>query len=315
MTAGAIPQSALSPSQRAKRWTALSEQAERAAQTLPPLLVQAERIAQTVAFGVHGRRVTGPGDSFWQFRRYEPEDSATAIDWRQSAKSQHVYIREREWEAAQSVWFWRDGSPSMAFASPGGLPTKADRATVLLLAVATLLSRAGERVGALREGGETGSGRVALRKLAAAMADHGASKGDTPPVMGLPRFSSVVIAGDFFIEPAAFEGIVSRFAASGARGHVMQVVDPAEEDFPFEGRVRFESVEGFEARVIGRAQGLRDVYRTRFEAHRTELARIAQRFGWSFQAHRTDRPAASAVLGLYRRMSEDHRRGPGRRGS
>jgi uncharacterized protein (DUF58 family) len=314
VTATALSPGTPAHSTRAKRWTALSAQAERAAQSFPPLLVQAERIAQTVAFGVHGRRVTGPGDSFWQFRRYEPEDSSTAIDWRQSAKSQHVYIREREWEAAQSVWFWRDGSPSMSFASPG-IPSKADRATVLLLAIATLLSRAGERIGALREGGEAGSGRVALRKLGAAMADRDRSTADTPPVIGLPRFSSVVIAGDFFVEPSAFERIVSQFAASGARGHVLQVVDPAEEDFPFEGRVKFEPVEGFEARVIGRAQGLRDVYRTRFEAHRAELARIAQRFGWSFQPHRTDRPAESAVLALYRRMSEDHRRGPGRRGS
>lgn len=183
---------------RPGRWTALREQAEQAAKRFPPLLVQAERIAQTVAFGVHGRRVVGPGDSFWQFRRYEPEDSVSAIDWRQSAKSQHVFIREREWEAAQSVWMWRDGSPSMAYRSSDAVPTKLERASVLLLAAASLLVRGGERVGPLRPGGETSTGRVAVRKLAEHFGEDVAG-GDTPPPMALPRHSKVLAAGDFFV--------------------------------------------------------------------------------------------------------------------
>lgn len=290
---------------RPGRWTGLREQAERAAAHFPPLLVQAERIAQTVAFGVHGRRVTGPGDSFWQFRRYEPEDSVSAIDWRQSAKSQHVYVREREWEAAQTVWFWRDASASTNWRSDDRLPLKVERTSVVLLAVASLLSRAGERVGALGLG-ETGIGRVAVRRLAARLADD-SENGDTPPPVALPRHSTVLIGGDFFVEPARFESMVALFAAGGAKGHLIQVVDPAEEEFPYEGRVRFEGVEGLDASLVGRAQSLRAVYRTRFEAHRAELSRIAGRYGWSFQSHRTDRPAESAVLAVYRRLTDDRR--------
>ncbi len=123
----------------------------------------------------------------------------------------------------------------------------------------------------------------------------------------LPWPFQVLAAGDFFVEPAAFEKMVALFAASGARGHLIQIVDPAEEEFPYEGRVRFEGVEGLDASLVGRAQSLRTVYRTRFEAHREELHRIAARYGWSFMAHRTDRPAESAVLGLSRRLSDDRR--------
>jgi uncharacterized protein (DUF58 family) len=297
---------------RPGRWNTLREQAERAAASFPPLLVRAERIAQTVVFGVHGRRVTGPGDSFWQFRRYEPEDPASSIDWRQSAKSQHVFVREREWEAAQSVWFWRDGSASMAYRSSDALPTKIERASVLLLAMAALLVRGGERVGMLREEGETGTGRLALRKMAAEMSDMAVAGRDAPPAIELPRFSTVLAAGDFFVEPAMFEKTIAGFAASGARGHLIQVVDPAEEAFPFNGRVRFEAVEGLASTLIGRVQALRDVYRERFAAHRDELSRIARRYGWTMQTHLTDRPAESAVLAVYRRLSDDHRRGVGR---
>src|SRR5690606_39275398 len=121
----------------------LRQRAERLAGTLPPLLIEAERVAATVAQGVHGRRRVGTGETFWQFRQYHAGDAASSIDWRQSAKSQRAFVRETEWEAAQSVWLWRDLSPSMAFRSPPAADSKAARATLLLLATAALLVRGG----------------------------------------------------------------------------------------------------------------------------------------------------------------------------
>src|SRR6478672_4684015 len=116
---------------RPRAAAAVRDRAEQAAAALPPLLVAAERVATTVAQGVHGRRRVGQGETFWQFRQYEPGDAATRIDWRESAKSQRLYVRETEWEAAQSVWLWRDASPSMDYASTRGLPTKRERADLL----------------------------------------------------------------------------------------------------------------------------------------------------------------------------------------
>ena len=101
---------------------------------LPPLMVAADHLAASVSLGVHGRRKVGMGESFWQFRRYATTDALSRIDWRQSAKSQHLFVREREWEAAQTVWFWRDGGPGMAFKS--GSISKGERADLLLLALA-----------------------------------------------------------------------------------------------------------------------------------------------------------------------------------
>src|SRR3974390_2869979 len=113
--------------------TTLRERAESLAATLPALQVAAERLASAVSLGVHGRRKAGMGETFWQFRRYSSQDSSTLIDWRQSAKSQHLFVREREWEAAETVWFWRDGSLSMRFASQG--TKKNERAGLLTLAL------------------------------------------------------------------------------------------------------------------------------------------------------------------------------------
>ncbi len=147
----------------------LQYEAEALGAGLPPLLVDAERLAAAVSLGVHGRRKAGMGESFWQFRRYMPEDSSSAIDWRQSAKSQHLFVREREWEAAQSVWFWCDASAGMQFAS--GKVTKAERAKLLGLALASLLVRGGERVALYGDAHAPASSRAALRRIAHSLLD------------------------------------------------------------------------------------------------------------------------------------------------
>jgi uncharacterized protein (DUF58 family) len=139
----------------------LQEQSEQLAAALPPLLVAAERLGSAVSLGVHGRRKAGMGETFWQFRRHVSEDPASAIDWRQSAKSQHLFVREREWEAAEAVWMWRDGSAGMRFQSDWTKVSKIDRATVLSLALCALLVRGGERIALLGDGHGPASGRAA----------------------------------------------------------------------------------------------------------------------------------------------------------
>ena len=85
---------------------ALERDAHTIADRLPDLLLEADRISSTVAHGIHGRRRAGPGETFWQFRQYGSLDSATLIDWRRSASSDQLYVREREWEAAHTVLVW-----------------------------------------------------------------------------------------------------------------------------------------------------------------------------------------------------------------
>ena len=147
----------------------LHHQAEILAGSMPPLMVAANRVAATVSQGVHGRRQVGQGETFWQYRRYMAGDSAADIDWRRSAKSDPVFVRENEWEAAQSVWLWSDGSKSMRYRSDRKLREKAERADLLTLALAALLCRGGEHVAALGRHMVPTTGRVALHLMAEAL--------------------------------------------------------------------------------------------------------------------------------------------------
>ena len=283
---------------------ALRQRAEEAAARLPPLLVAAERVAATVAQGVHGRRRVGTGETFWQFRRYQPGDTIQRIDWRQSAKRQHVYVRENEWEAAESVWLWQDRSASMDYASSNALPEKAESAAVLTLALASLLVRGGERVALLGSGLPPSSGRAVLERLAATLVQPDAAERSLPAVETLPRHARAVLIGDFLSPAAEVEQVVRGFAGLGVRGHLMQVFDPAEETLPFSGRVRFEGLEGEGAALIGRVESVRADYARMIENHRAAIADIARAVGWTCGVHRTDHPPHTALLALFQALSQ-----------
>jgi uncharacterized protein (DUF58 family) len=275
--------------------------AEQLAATLPPLLVAAERVAATVAQGVHGRRRVGQGETFWQFRQYQAGDPVPRIDWRESAKSQRLYIRETEWEAAQSVWLWRDTSPSMDYASLRDLPTKRQRADLLTLALAALLVRGGERVALLGSGLPPSHGRAVLNRLALLIERGGGD--NLPAVEPLPRYAHVVLIGDLLAPLDQVHRTVGGLAARGVRGHLLEVLDPAEETLPFTGRVRFEGLEREHPILISRVETIREQYTDRLARHRDGLAAIARATGWTFSMHRTDRPPHTALLALYNALS------------
>jgi uncharacterized protein (DUF58 family) len=291
----------------------LRGRAEQAAAVLPPLLVAAERVAATVAQGVHGRRRVGQGETFWQFRQYEPGDAASRIDWRESAKSQRLYVRETEWEAAQSVWLWRDGSLSMDYSSAGYIggadwPTKRDRAELLLVALASLLVRGGERLTVLGSGMAPISGRLALSRAIELIGRERQERDSLPAFEPLPRAGQLVLISDFLAPLDAVNTALARFAAAGVKGHLLQIIDPAEEDLPFAGRVRFAGVEELDEVVLSRVESIREDYKGRFRQHRAGIAGIAGRLGWTCGAHRTDRPPELALLALYTALSGDRRR-------
>ena len=278
--------------------------AEELAAGLPPLLVAADRVAATVSQGVHGRRRVGQGETFWQFRQYHHGDSVQQIDWRQSAKTQSVFVRQTEWEAAQCVWIWRDASLSMGYRSRRRLPLKSERADLLVLALASLLIRGGEYVSLL--GAEIGpaTGRSALNQMALTIEHGQLSQTSLPPLQRVPRYARIVLFSDFFTSLDDIKAALEPYASGGVRGHLIQILDPAEEKLPFQGRVRFVGMENEGDVLLGRVEGVRENYGQTLENHRKGLDALVRSAGWTLITHRTDRPPESMLMSLYLLLSQ-----------
>lgn len=273
--------------------------AEIAVRSLPPLTLPANRLAISAGRGAHGQRKSGPGDSFWQYRPFVTGDTVSDIDWRRSARSDTHYVRQNEWETTQNVWLWCDSSASMRYRSKGQAETKLDRAITLALGAAILLAEGGERIGYLGSHMKPGGGNQAVRRVMEAIQLDRFSETPAVPEPGkIGRFSHVIIFGDFLDSEQAIRDRLATLAAHRVYGHLVHITDPAEEDFPFSGRVNFEGMEREASVMVSRAESVRGDYRRRMTAWRATLLALSRSMDWSYIHHTTDRPSHLALLGL-----------------
>src|ERR1700761_7476536 len=254
---------------------ALQHQAQNVAALLPPLLLEAERVASSVQQGIHGRRRAGMGESFWQFRRYTAGDAAQRIDWRQSARTDKLFIREREWEAAQNVYLWADHSGSMRYGSDRNLPTKTERAHVMMLALASLLLRGGEQVVWLSNDPVIARGKTGLKAIAARIELSGSAE-SVPPQIRIARNAHMILCSDFLMPPEELEKLMHYYAALNLRGALIHILDPAEVDLPFEGRLELQGCESEAPMLLANARALREQYRDRMVEHKERLRNYAE---------------------------------------
>jgi uncharacterized protein (DUF58 family) len=286
---------------------ALRSGAETLAAPLPPLLAAAEHLAANLILGAHGRRRSGLGDEFWQYRPLHAGDEARTIDWRRSARSDGLFVREKEWQAAQSVLMWVDRAQSMGFASTRDLPSKADRAATLALALGLLLIRGGERVGLTDLSTPPRSGQMQIIRLADALSrDHAEADFGAPEVRGMTSQSRAVFVSDFLGDIAEVETALTKAADKGVKGAILQVLDPQEEAFPFDGRTIFESMGGGMRHETMKAGDLRGRYLDRLAERKAALSDLARVTGWQYHCHHTDASATAALLWLYGAMERDH---------
>lgn len=286
--------------------TDLRARAETLGQSLPALLAEAELLAANVMLGEHGRKRAGLGDEFWQYRPAHQGDAARMIDWRRSARSDAHFVQTREWQAAQSISLWVDPAKSMGFTGSEKRASKADRARLLALATAVLLLRGGERVGLT---GDTPprAGRAQLLRLAQVLGgSDDAEEYGSPQTGGMVSHGRAVFLSDFLGNIEDVETALTMASDRGVRGALLQVLDPAEEEFPFDGRTIFESMGGTVRFESQRAGDLRGRYLARLAERKDKLTSLARAVGWHYHCHHTGQSAQSALLWLYQALQGGH---------
>jgi uncharacterized protein (DUF58 family) len=265
-------------------------------------MLEARRIANNVTHGLHGRRRAGSGENFWQYRRFVSGEPASRVDWRRSARDDHLYVRELEWEAAHTVWLWPDRSLSMAFASKDARDSKLERGLIVAFALADLLVAGGERVGIPGLMNPTSSNNV-IDKMAQAILHDTASRDSLSPSFVPSSLAEIVVLSDFWSPIADIRRMLAGLSGSGAHGTLVQIVDPAEESFPYSGRMEFVEPEGGGAITAGRAETWAKDYVALVAAHRDQIRIETGRRDWLFTTHTPSRSAAELLLLLHAGMT------------
>jgi uncharacterized protein (DUF58 family) len=280
----------------------LRVRAEAEAARYPALLARAKHLAGAVLLGEHGRRRAGLGDDFWQYRPAMHGDSRRMVDHRRSAKGDQEFVRQREWQIAQSVMVWTDRGASMRYASRDDLPTKGDRARLLTLALSILLVRGGERVGLTGTDLPPRQGNAQILRLADILSRDESADYAPPEHRAMIPHARAVFISDFLGPIDEVKLALGKSADRGVRGAMVQVLDPAEEAFPWKGRTIFESMGGTLSHETLKAGDLRTRYLDRLAARKDELSQLCRLAGWQFTTHHTDQSAQAGLLWLYRAM-------------
>ncbi len=277
----------------------LRAQAEAASAGLPALMLSAERLAASLTAGAHGQRRAGPGEDFWQYRPAAQGDTARSIDWRRSARSDGQFVRDREAQVAQSAVIWVSAAAGMDFSGGTDRPAKRDRADLLALALSLALLAGGERVSLA--GQPPRAGRFQADRMAEGLVNRAplAADDDAPPVHALRPGQRIVLLDDFLGDPAPLLAYLDRAAALGVQGAMLQILDPDEQAFPYDGAVLFRSASGQLRHDTRDAAGLRAAYLARLAERRAMLGRAAATAGWHFGTHDTAAPPAQALMWLW----------------
>lgn len=285
--------------------------AEKQAGKFPDLLIAAEKAAAAIKMGDHAQRRAGSGEKFWQFREYATGDRPQDIDWKQSGRGDKIHVRQKEWQTTQTALLWCQRDQNMAYASRTILPTKHEAAATLLLSLGILMQQAGELVGMLDGSVVAGRGEHVLQHLAEKMAEDGSAPLPHHLIREPAHHATLILAGDFLCPLSDIEHSVHALASRTVNILLLQVLDPAEINLPFRGRVIFESPQNGEKHHIINVETIRDDYARKMTEHNENLKSLCKHQGWHLAQHITDQDMSTTLMPLWQLLGDARtRKGP-----
>lgn len=284
----------------------LRKQAGQASDPLPALMMQAERVAANIIHGAHGQRKAGAGEKFWQFREYQDSDRPQDIDWRQSAKNDHVFIKQREWQATQKTYLWCAQGKSMTFASTKHLKTKQETAQILTLALALLLIKGEENIGIFGNQ-KTGRGHNRIEDIAHALITDAHIDHELPDHQSfhLPQNAGFIAVGDFLCPLEEIERNFADIATRTKNVAIIQILDPYEIDLEYKGRIQFNGLSTAQNTLINNVSSIRDNYNARMQNHIQSLQNLVHGYGWSYHLHQSNEDLSAALHKISTHINEN----------
>lgn len=260
-----------------------------------------ELLARTVVdgfiSGLHQSPYLGLSTDFAEHRPYQPGDDIRRIDWRLWGRTDRFYLKEFEADTNANVVVLLDVSRSMAYGS--GPVTKLDYGKFLAASILYLSRRQRDRVGlvtfddAVREVVPP-SARHLDRALHALDRQEPGGRGLLAPPLfqaaaTLRRRSILILISDLYETPDSVIAAAGALRGRGSDVLVMQVLDPAERDFPFGEPAHFEDLEsGDRIPVVPEDQAAR--YRALMAAHLDAIRSRTGMAGMDYELAMTDRP-------------------------
>lgn len=280
----------------------LTGRADTIASQLPELQLRAERAATSIYSAEHNQRKTGTGEKFWQYREYIPGDRPQDIDWRQSAKGDRIFIRQKEWQTTQTALFWCQNNQSMAYSSDKNIPTKAEEAVTMSLALAMMATRAGEQIALLDGLIRAGRSEKTINELGQALCRPSEKALPASSIHDLPRNASLFLVGDFLSDPDKLYHALKPLHGYVSNAVLIQILDPAELTLPYSGHCVFREDEHAPKMPIANVASIRDEYIEKIEKHIESVQAVCRKLQYSYMLHESGTPLTATLGNIWAMM-------------
>ena len=280
---------------------------------LEGLTLRARGTVEGAVTGAHRSPYHGFAAEFAEHREYAPGDDLRYVDWKVYGRSDRVFVKQFEEETNFACHVLLDASESMTYRSEAAPLSKLEFAKSLTAAISYIVVKQQDAIGliafdqavsqAVRPGSqpahwkqishvlETTESRVEIREPT--------QLSDLTPLFAniaerITHRGVVILLSDLFADAASLMLSLKRLRHQKHDVRVWQIVDPAEEEFPFDDPTLFHGLEGW-ADLPAEPRLLRSAYQHEFAAHRESLRRQCRDLSMEFQTLRTDMPVEIAV--------------------
>ncbi len=265
------------------------------------LEVRARRIMEGLVAGLHKSPFQGFSVEFAEHREYSPGDDIRHIDWRVFGRTDRHYVRTYEQETNFDCYLVVDCSESMQFIADNGALSKFEYAQMVAIAVGWLVVRQRDSAGlavfdrSVTDMVPPSNAPAHVHRLVEVL---GSVRTDQPSGIGaslheltrrLSRRSVVFVLSDLFEEHEALRLGLKNLRHAGHDVSLLQIVDDAEADFPFDQPTLFRGMESTADHAVD-PRLLAKAYREEFEAHQRQLQSTCQRLGIDHTLARSSEP-------------------------
>jgi uncharacterized protein (DUF58 family) len=282
---------------------------------LKGLDLKARLVVEGYVSGLHQSPYHGFSVEFAEHREYVPGDDLRYVDWKVFGKSDRYYLKQYEQETNFSCWLLLDTSESMDYRSEGVAMSKLDYARHVAAALAWLVVQQQDAVGLatfdhdvsnfIRASSQPSHLKHLIHLLETTPAQGETSLG--PILHGLAervrKRGLVVLLSDLFDDVDSVLRGLKHFRHRRHDVSILHVVDPAEQDFPFEDPTLFKGLEGL-GRQMTDPKALKQAYRREFEEFLAHVRRGCRDLHMDHVLLRTDTPLDVALRSFLTRRRE-----------
>jgi len=272
------------------------------ASVLPKIIFDSAMLSRNIIEGLHASRFSGKGEDFWQFKEYRQGDGLSSIDWRKSAATNKILVKQKENETAKTIYFYFDKTKSMNFKSEKKIRNKYQIAVLLTLTLSRIFLKNRENVFHFKT-------YKSIVKCSSNLSSFTKSFLFEENYIRFPDKSLIAnnsicfIISDFLYDIKKLKNYLINLKQKNISGFLIQILDPLEINFNIKENLILKDLETNAKLKVDESKKYKDFYDKKLNELHNNLKDLCQITNWSYLIHDTSKNIKLTILEIIKSIT------------